>query len=612
MDMNKRRIQACGGLIDRLVDCAQVRDAVLLGENALAKNRKWWQLGPTVLMLPVLYVLLFPSLSVASQVGDSGATLISQSTVQKERRIALVIGNSDYPNEEKLKNPTNDANAIAKALSSLGFEVILKTNLNQWQMEGNTRQFNQQLRQGVVGLFYFAGHGIQVDGENYLISIGPKIDYKSDVFNRAIPLGKILDAMEKANNSFNIVMIDACRKTAFSRSWRAYDVRGLAPIDARGTLISFATSPNETASDGNGDDNSPYTSSVLKYIQTPRLSIESMFKQVRWEVAEKTRKNQIPWDHSSFIGEFSFNPGDASSTPFSYKPPTLAPIPFSPKPIDPQPPDDFEPEPLDSVKSETAALEFFNKGQKKSHDYTDQARREAILAYDQAIKLKPDYAAAYYYRGEVKKYSDYNGALTDYSMAIKYNPDYGLAYKGRGDIRPNLMSRDNQGALIDLDQAIKLLQLNTDQESKQALPETYHRRGKVRMTTGDIQGAIADFGEMIKLNKAASDWAEADFDHSEYQYLLRADAYLKLGNFSAAILDYDEIIKQSPDYLSDSYYRRGIAHESLGHTQNAIADFQKAAEIYRKNHDAEGYQAAATQLKKFNITVPKYTIRITG
>jgi tetratricopeptide (TPR) repeat protein len=545
-------------------------------------------------------------LSIASQIGQSGSGfLLAQNTVQRQRRVALVIGNAAYVNIRPLSNPSNDATDIAQVLQGLGFEVILLKNAGQQQMDVAVGEFSRKLRQSDVGLFYYAGHAVQVGKKNYLIPIDAKINKDENINSVSVPLEKILGGMANSGNSINLVLLDACRDNPFPANWRSVwesNSRGLASVTAEGTLISFATSPDEKALDGDGR-NSPYTASVLQHIGEPGLPVELMFKKVRQSVSERTGKKQRTSEENYLIGDFIFKPRDIDFTPSSSKAQISTPI----NPVN-----------FPATASETAALEFFNRGQKKLRDYTNNRyNEEAILEYSQAIKLKPDYAAAYYYRGYAREsIYDYNGALSDYDQAIKYKPDYGLAYKGRGDIRPNLMSRDNQGALLDLEKAIQLLRLNIDEESKQALPETYHRRGKVRMTTGDIQGAIADFSEMIKLNKAASkavaDSGQVVFDHSEYQYLLRADAYFKLENFAAAISDYDEVIRQSPDYLSDSYYNRGLAHEALGNAQNAIADFQKAVEISRKNKDVESYQSAANRLKKFNIAVPKYTIQITG
>jgi tetratricopeptide (TPR) repeat protein len=623
MDMNKRQIQVYGGLVEQLLGFSQMQNAMLLAENVLVKSPKWLQLGSTVLALPILCMLLFPSLSIASQIGQSGSGfLLAQNTVQRQRRVALVIGNAAYVNTRPLSNPSNDATDIAQALQGLGFEVILLKNAGQQQMDVAVGEFSRKLRQSDVGLFYYAGHAVQVGKRNYLIPIDAKINRDENINAVSVPLEKILWGMANSGNSINLVLLDACRDNPFPANWRSVwesNSRGLASVTAEGTLISFATSPDEKALDGDGR-NSPYTASVLQHIGEPGLPVELMFKKVRQSVSERTGKKQRTSEENYLIGDFIFKPRDIDFTP-------LTPLPSKPRispPIQPvDPPAAASGSVVSVPSSETAALEFFNKGREKSKSYQNQNQEEAILAYGQAIKLKPDYAEAYYYRGyarEIKQ--DYNGAIEDYDQAIKYKPDYGLAYKGRGDIRPNLMSRDNQSALVDLNQAIKLLQLNTDQESKEALPEAHHRRGKVRMATGNIQGAIDDFNEMLNLQTALADETTNEdgltsyFSVPSYGYTLREEAYLKLGNPRKAISDYSELIKQNPEYraekyyardiVAENYYARGVVYESLADKQNAIADFQKALEIYRKNYNADGYKRVENRLKKFNITVSKY------
>jgi hypothetical protein len=237
-------------------------------------------------------------------------------TAQRQPRVALVIGNAAYQ-EEPLANPANDAADVAKALQELGFEVTLLTDKDLRAMEDAIENFSQQLHQGGVGVFYYAGHGVQVDGENYLVPLKAQLNRENDVRYEAVPLGKILNAMEDAQTQVNIVIIDACRDNPFYRRWRSRrrsssSVRGLAPVQsARGTLIAFATAPGEFAEDGEGK-NSPFTSHLLRHIKTPNLPAELMFKQVRAGVEEQTNRSQTPWEQSSLVGEFFFNPTSLS------------------------------------------------------------------------------------------------------------------------------------------------------------------------------------------------------------------------------------------------------------------------------------------------------------
>ena len=223
------------------------------------------------------------------------------------RRIALVIGNSGYV-YSPLKNPVNDAKAMAAALKELGFDVMLVLNAGQEQMETAIDQFGRQLLSGnQVGLFYFAGHGVQVDGANYLIPVDAVIKRQSDVRYKAVNIGQVLGAMGDAKDNLNIVILDACRDNPLPRSFRSAS-RGLARVEGpKGTIIGFATSPGSVAADGEGD-NGLYTKHLLGNMREAGLSIEQVFKKVLQGVDQETSGQQIPWTESSFTGDFSFLP----------------------------------------------------------------------------------------------------------------------------------------------------------------------------------------------------------------------------------------------------------------------------------------------------------------
>lgn len=241
-------------------------------------------------ILSVLLTFLIPTTSLSTQ----------------DRRIALVIGNGAYKSSP-LRNPVNDATDIANALRNLGFSVILKTNANQRTMEDSIRDFGKKLRLGGVGLFYFAGHGMQVKGRNYLIPIAAGIYEETEIKYEAVDAGRVLDAIDNAGNMLNIVIIDACRDNPFARSFRS-STSGLARMDApKGTLIAYSTSPGKVALDGNRR-NSPYTEALLKYIQVPDLTIEQVFKQTRKDIDILTDGKQSPWESTSLTGDFFFNP----------------------------------------------------------------------------------------------------------------------------------------------------------------------------------------------------------------------------------------------------------------------------------------------------------------
>jgi uncharacterized caspase-like protein len=225
-----------------------------------------------------------------------------------ERRQALVIGNGGY-SSSPLKNAVNDAADIAANLQRLGFSVILKKNVSHQDMEDAILEFGEQLKKGGVGLFFYAGHGVQKDSRNYLIPIGAKINKDTDIKFQAVDAEMVLAEMGNAGNNLNIVILDACRDNPFSKSFRSSS-RGLAIIsDApKGTFITYSTSPGKVATDGSGR-NSPYTESLIKYMNTKGLPIEEVFKEVRKDLGRKTGGQQVPWELSSLEGQFYFSPG---------------------------------------------------------------------------------------------------------------------------------------------------------------------------------------------------------------------------------------------------------------------------------------------------------------
>lgn len=251
------------------------------------------------------YLLLSFSLLISPVSADSERGLQRLST-NTQPQLALVIGNANYA-DNPLVNPINDAHDIAQVLKEKGFSVMLETDLNQRSMEEVLSQFAQRLRsQQGVGLFYFAGHGIQVKGENFLVPVDAQIQDETDVRYKAVHAGQILDKMEAAENPLNIVILDACRNNPFkwmhSRGGRQ---QGLAFMGARGAIVAYATAPGTTAADGKGR-NGLFTKHLLDSIRTQGLSIEQAFKQTGIAVEQESNAQQSPWYHSALRGEFCF------------------------------------------------------------------------------------------------------------------------------------------------------------------------------------------------------------------------------------------------------------------------------------------------------------------
>jgi formylglycine-generating enzyme required for sulfatase activity len=260
-------------------------------------------------------------------------TTVAAQGAAAQRRTALVIGNAAYQ-DNPLLNPVHDATDMAATLKRLGFEVTLLRDADRRTMQEAIEAFSLQLRQGGVGLFYFAGHGVQVEGENYLIPLRTRINREQDVQYEAVPVGRILGGMENAANPLNIIILDACRDNPYKRSFRSSAPDGLAPIQAaRGSLIAYATAPGKKAADGSGR-NGVYTQRLLQAITTPGLSVEQVFKKVRIEVVKVMGDKQVPWESSSMTGDFYFVPPNVTtSSPAAVTgPPSVSSATGSPDP----------------------------------------------------------------------------------------------------------------------------------------------------------------------------------------------------------------------------------------------------------------------------------------
>jgi uncharacterized caspase-like protein len=272
-----------------------------MGGFALNQIRPWHWLGCLALLIAA--PLLAQERNIA--VGSAGTKSDGQ------RRVALVIGNGAYA-DSPLKNPLNDARAMATALRELGFEVIARENANLRQMDDAVREFGRRLERAHAGLFYYAGHGMQIKGRNFLIPVGANFEHEDEVAYRSLDAGQVLDKMDSAKTKVNLIILDACRNNPFHRAFRARR-QGLAEMEApAGTLVAFATAPGSVASDGEGA-HGVYTKHLLKQMNERGLPVEQAFKRVRIGVVEETGERQIPWESSSLRDDFQFRPAPAQA-----------------------------------------------------------------------------------------------------------------------------------------------------------------------------------------------------------------------------------------------------------------------------------------------------------
>jgi uncharacterized caspase-like protein len=278
-------------------------------------SKRWWVIAAVAGML--LPRMLFAQLTDADL-----------KRMRADKRVALVIGNGNYRNFQRLDNPVNDATGVAAALRDAGFQVILRLDASREDMSQAVEEFDQALSKADVGLFYFAGHAAQVDWHNFMVPISANLDISraaannlaGQVAQETVDLSDVLDRMGRANKKLNIVILDACRDNPFtekalelsrslSRSTGQTPIKvgvGLAQSFAPPrTFLAYATAPGQVASDGSGRD-SPYSAALIQALTVPALKLEDVFKRVRNSVAEATHSAQIPWDNSSVFDDFYF------------------------------------------------------------------------------------------------------------------------------------------------------------------------------------------------------------------------------------------------------------------------------------------------------------------
>jgi uncharacterized caspase-like protein/uncharacterized protein YraI len=276
------------------------------------------------------------------------ALLLSLLPATAEPRFALVIGNSAYAAGAALANPANDAALMADTLRGVGFEVMAVPDLDQRGMKRAVGDFAEKVATagaGAVALFFYAGHGIQVGGVNYLVPVDADIRQESDVAIQSVALPDVLQAIEQARASVNIVILDACRDNPLKRSFRSA-TRGLARVNAPAeSIVAYSTAEGETAADGSGA-NSPYTAALAATLVTPGLPIEQVFKQVGRKVKEATGASQLPFVASNLYNDFTFVPAETAATQAE----TAAPAPAPPSTTSARAEDDY----LVAIEADTA------------------------------------------------------------------------------------------------------------------------------------------------------------------------------------------------------------------------------------------------------------------
>jgi len=468
-----------------------------------------------------------------------GMILLFSSSAVAEKRVALVIGNSAYLHTVTLTNPKNDAADMVAALKKRGFVVIEGFDLNKAAFDSKVLEFAATLRGADAGVFYYAGHGLQVAGQNYLVPIDAKAEAAETLEFEMLRVDVVHRIMERLTNT-NILFLDACRDNPLTRNLaRSMGTRsseighGLAQVEAGvGTLISFSTQPGNVALDGTGR-NSPFASALVREVSSSNDDLSAILIAVRNDVMRETQRKQIPWEHSALTGRFYFN-----------QPAQTAPA---------------------------AAL---------SHPESSEPERAWTAARDTtSIPVLEDFVARYkdsFYAGlararleELRKVDD-NQKIADFTKAIESSPNVAFAYANRG--RVYFYRKDYDRAIPDFTQVINL-------EPKNSF--AYHFRGLSYHRKSDFDRAISDFTKAIDLNPK-----------DQFAYNNRGNAYYGKLDYGRAIADFDQAINLDPLFPAP-FTARGIAYEATGRRDLALRDYQAALALPEKYEDGKWAHEAA-------------------
>jgi formylglycine-generating enzyme required for sulfatase activity/tetratricopeptide (TPR) repeat protein len=532
---------------------------------------------------------------------------------EKSNRIALVIGNANY-RSSPLKNPVNDANDMAYVLKQKGFAVTLLTDANQRVMKRSIRQFGKDLAKGGVGLFFYAGHGMQVDGINYLIPVGTDIEAEDEIEFSAINANLIIKKMESAGNHLNMIFLDACRNNPFARSFRSGN-KGLAQMDApAGSLIAYATAPGSVAADGDGR-NGVFTKHLLKAINQRGIELSKVMKAVGSGVQNETGKKQVPWTSTSITGDFYFqNKNTELSTSDTGSSAGL----YSDNDKNEDAKDlvkkahdmywDENPGGGLAFKIDPKAINYLKNIVLKHPKYVDaydhlawayfnnQKMEEALDILNRALNLDHRNISLLNLRGGVHlMLKDDIKALSDYERLIDLDPENTSYYFNTGQILLSL-NLINQ-AIERYNELIKI--------EKGEKAGSFFLRGKAYEKKGEEDKALEDYQKCIEIdNKSTScyfdsisilikneknysalnlinDLLKIEPDNIRASYK-KAIIFYDIGKFNEAITLYTKLIKLEPDYYG-GYFARGNSYSALKNYKLAIKDYDVAISLNPKH-----------------------------
>jgi uncharacterized caspase-like protein len=459
---------------------------------------------------------------------------------QNEARVAVVIGNAAYPDAEaSLKDPVNNARALADELRRHGFEVDSSENLTKEAMRAALDRFYGKIKSDSTALLFFSGYGIQSDRQTYMIPVNAQIWSEPDVRRDGYSLDSVLAEMNSRGARVKIAILDASRRNPFERRFRAV-ASGLAPVSVpKGTVVMYAAAPGAVARDS---DRQVFVSQLIKEIRGSGR-IEEAFNRTLIGVSKESQGEQVPWFSSSLVEEFSFV--TSARTP---------PIEADKKPAPPQPGPDADAraayQSAERTGTKKAWEDFLAKYPSGRH--ADQAREQiakltpppapppvddpAIKELDKKIQLNPNDAAAYYKRGQLyAQYEDFARAVKDFDAVIRLAPKDADAFNNR--CWANALIGELQSALKDCDNALAL---------RPSYVDALDSRGFVNLKMGQTSKAIADYDAALRINPK----------HASSLYG-RGIAKLRVGNTVAGTGDI-AAAKLIQSNIADEFARYGI------------------------------------------------------
>ena len=530
------------------------------------------------------------------------ACLISVSFLaQEETRLALVIGNANY-NVGELKNPVNDALLVAATLHALDFDVILDTNITDKALFIKTiREFGDRRPDYDVAFIYYAGHGIQIGSENYLLPTAKTFESEFDVEDYGVSVKNIMRYLAGQSGKINVLILDACRNNPFEHKWNQTRSigggSGLAKIQPpSGSLIAFSTDPGATAADGI-DENSIYCESLCKNMLRPETQIEQVFKYVRTDVEKATNNRQSPVEMQKLTGEeFYLVKSDfeeeydrivllieeedyyealsivhviltKSSTPRAYNSRANIYVDL----------EEYDKALEDYAKCIALDPEYVNAYFNRANMYLDLGEYDKALEdYAKCIALDPEDPDAYYNRALLyEDLEEYDKALEDYAKCIVLNPEYVNAYNNRAALYQNIGEYDKA-----LEEYAKCIALNPED------PDTYYNRALLYGDLEEYDKALEEYAKCIALNPEYSD-----------AYCGRAVCHVMMEQYDKANHDFNEAIKLDPENTT-LYFDRAKMHALMGAHDQEKADYLKTIDL--NEEDPEGYYYLALTYARQN------------